>query len=443
MLVLTSSRRTIGAFVFSESSPQMKPHRVGLLAVSSFMFLSALATAEEWNQFRGATGSGLAEGEYPSTWSMDAGIRWSVELPGRANSSPAVTSRRVDLTTQTDDGGLWVLSYERSSGKLLRQTRVGQGELKAAGAPELWAHRHNAATPSPIASEEHIWAYFGSGLLVCLEASSGQIVWKRDLAAELGEYDITFGMASSPRLYGGQLFIACMTKGNSYLLALDPQTGLEKWRTERRYAVPDDHPDAYASPIIQERSPGAEVVLAGAGHLDSYALENGQRLWSQQVLMIDSPYGRVIASPIAAGELIIGTSGNPAGGGKGHVVAINREREVWRWNRSTPDSSTPVVVGDLLFAVSDAGIATCLNVQDGRQLWQKRLGGGPYNASLVSAGGLVYFLGIDGVCTVIRADAEGTIVARNALPGTFYATPALADGQIYLRAYERLFAIGD
>ncbi|MCA9032859.1 MAG: hypothetical protein KDA66_18725, partial [Planctomycetaceae bacterium] len=137
------------------------------------ILVSGTVYADDWNQFRGTTGSGVVESPLPDSWAMDSGIQWSVELPGRANSSPVVTEQRIDVTTQTDDGGLWVLSFDRVKGKKIRETRVGTGQLKAKGARELWAHRHNAATPTPIATEDSIWAYFGNGLLVRLDPATG------------------------------------------------------------------------------------------------------------------------------------------------------------------------------------------------------------------------------------------------------------------------------
>ena len=138
--------------------------------------------AESWGQLRGETGAGVSvETGLPRRWSSDSGLAWSAALPGRGNSSPAITARRVDLTTQTEDGGLWVVSVDRRSGKLIRKVSVGKGKLAAKGAANLYAHRHNAATPSPVADENHIWAYFGTGLLVCVDAHNGAIKWETKL----------------------------------------------------------------------------------------------------------------------------------------------------------------------------------------------------------------------------------------------------------------------
>src|SRR5262245_37067253 len=114
------------------------------------------ASAEDWPQFRGPTGNGIsADKGFPTEWSAEKGVQWVYSLPGRGSSSPAVTSQRVDITRQTDDDSLWVISLDRQTGILLRKTNVGRGSL-AMQTPELAAHRQNAATPTPVADSERI-----------------------------------------------------------------------------------------------------------------------------------------------------------------------------------------------------------------------------------------------------------------------------------------------
>jgi outer membrane protein assembly factor BamB len=125
-------------------------------------------------------------------------------------------------------------------------------------------------------------------------------------------------------------------------------------------------------------------------------------------------------------------------GGTGDVTGSYK---LWSWDKSTPDSSSPVCYAGLVFMCSDQGIGTCLDPKTGEVYWQQRLAQGPYHASLVAGDGKVYFLAIDGTCTVMAAEKTAKVLAENKLPGTFYATPAISDGTIYLRAYETLFAV--
>lgn len=425
-----------------------------LFSLLLLVLSSPLAIGEDWPQFRGATGSGLAAEttRLPVKWSAKSGVAWSTPLPGRANSSPAVTAHRIDLTTQKKDNSLWVVSLDRRTGKVLREVRVGSGKLAAKGPGNLYAHRHNAATPSPAADEDSIYAFFGTGLLVCVDASNGQIRWQRDVVKDFGSYDITFGMGASPRLWGRAVYLACLTKGASFVAAFDRESGEILWKAERRLPAEKDGPDAYSTPTILQTKGREQLLVAGSDHINAYDPENGKEIWLSDGLKIASPYGRIIASPVVCGDTVIATSANPAGAGKGHVLAvtstatgnISESGKKWKFAKSTPDSSTPICLGGRFYMVTDAGVATCLDVRDGKVIWQKRLSKGPYHASLVAGNNKVYFLGIDGNCTVLDATAkkQARILSVNRLPGTFYATPAIADGVIYLRAYERMFAIG-
>lgn len=412
--------------------------------------IGSIAVADTWPQFRGATGDGVSkEKNLPVKWSSDSGVAWTCDLPGRANSSPAVTANRIDVTSQTDDNSLWVISIDRKTGQVIRQIKVGSGTLDANADPKLWSHRHNPATPSPIADDEHVWAFFGTGLLVCIDAKSGSVSWKKDFVADYGKYDISFGMGATPRMWGDLIYVACQTKGPSYVVALDKRTGKEVWKSDRKLKAADDGPDAYTTPLVWEHDGRTELIVSGSDHVNSYDLKTGKQNWISNGLAINSQYGRVIASPVAADGIVVATSASPAGGGLGHVLAVRGDgrgdisgtRQLWRFPKTTPDSSTPVAYGGKVYFITDSGIATCADIKTGQQLWQKRLGTGPFHAGLVAGDGKVYALGIDGKCVVIDAGTDGKVLSENQLAGTFYATPAISDGVIYLRAYERLVAI--
>lgn len=388
----------------------------------------------DWSQFRGSDGTAVStEAPLPEAWSAEQGVVWRIPLPGRANSSPAVTSQRIDLTSQTEDGSLWVLCIDRESGSLRHKVNVGRAPV----APP--ASRFNAATPTPCSEENHVWAHFASGLLVCVDTRDGIVVWKRDLAQEYGEFDGSNTMASSPLLWKNLLFLNCLTRGPSYVLAVDKSTGDEVWISQRRFNVPAEHQAASSTPVVTEVSGREELIVSGAGHVNAYDPQSGDELWRVENPALESSIGRVVASPVCGKKAVLGCC--PSGAGKGKVLGIIDNRPAWEYTRATPDSSTPVIVNGLVYLVSDQGLATCIEEQTGKLVWEKRLGGGPYHASIVAGDGKVYFLGIDGVCTVMAQGREGRILARNTLAGTFFATPAISDGTIYLRAYEVLYAV--
>ena len=427
----------------------MKIVRDLLLVCITCILVSLSSEAAEWAQFRGADGSGVStEKNLPVSWSSENGVLWAVDLPGQANSSPVITKKRVDLTTQLQDGSLVVISLDRETGKLIRQVKLGAGKLDAKGPANLYSHRHNAATPTAVADEGHTWAFFGSGHLACISAKTGDVVWQRDLVKDYGAYNITFGMGSSPRLWNDLLIVSCMTKGASYVVALDKSTGKQVWKHDRRYPAKDDGPDAYSTPALIKTGGKEQLVVVGSDHVNGYDPASGKVLWYSNGLAIDSPYGRVIASAIGSSGTIVATSANPGGGGLGHVLAVKAGKGnvsesgfAWKHAKTTPDCSTPVVIGDRVFMVTDNGIASCLKLSDGSVVWTKRLNIGTINASLVAGDGKIYVQGIDGKCAVVAADDKGEIISVNEVEGTFYATPAISDGVIYLRAYERIYAI--
>ncbi len=422
--------------------------RIGLLAGALTLCNLHAGT---WPGFRGPTGVGIAwhEENLPVKWSANEGVRWRLALPGRGNSSPVVTKDRIYLTSQTKDKALWVIAIEKATGELLWKRQAGAGALAARGPENLWAHRHNPATSTPVASERRVFAFFGNGAFVCFD-KEGEKIWERDLVEDYGEYDITFGMGSSPRFWKGKIYQPCMTKGPSYVVALDSEDGKTLWRKNRRLPAEDDGPDAYSTPAIwRDKDDNAQLVVAGSDHVDAYNLETGEQIWVSAGLKINSPYGRVIASPAVSRETIVQCSGNPGGGGLGLAIAlrgggrgdVTESNRRWEFKQKSADGSTPVIYEGKVFWVRENGVGNCLNVRTGEVLWEERLARGPYFASVVAGDGKIYFLSVEGVCTVVKAGENFEKLSDNRLEGKFYATPAVSDGVLYLRSEDTLYAI--
>jgi outer membrane protein assembly factor BamB len=157
----------------------------------------------------------------------------------------------------------------------------------------------------------------------------------------------------------------------------------------------------------------------------------------------------VIASPVVSNGIVVATAANPGGAGLGRVIAVrgngkndvSESHRLWDYSQSTPDSSTPVALGGRVYLLSDNGIVSSLDIKTGQRKWRKRLSKGPYHASLVAGDGKIYCLSSTGTCDVIKTSASGETLATNQLEGSFYATPAISGGTLYLRAYERIYAI--
>lgn len=420
-----------------------------LISTLALITFNVQALADSWPGFRGAAGTGIStETNLPTTWSATTNIKWQIDLPGRGNSSPVATKNRIYVTAQTEDLGLWLMAIEKHSGTLIWKKKLSSGELSASGEENLYAHRHNPATPTVAATESQIWAFFGTGDLFCLNAA-GRKLWHRNLVEDYGEYDIAFGMASSPRLWKGKIYVNCMTKGPSYVLALDVRTGKTLWHTERAFAAEADGADAYSSPIVWKQRNREELLIAGQDHLNSYDLNTGKQKWYSAGFKVKSPYGRIIASPAVSPDVIVQCAGNPGGGGIGRAVAIRstgngdvtQSNRLWSIERTAPDAATPVCYGNYVYLVRSNGITICADLKTGNKLWEERTAQGEYFCSTIAGDGKVYILGTTGVCTVIEASPQFNKLAENKLPGIFYASPAISNGVLFLRSATTLFAI--
>ncbi|WP_010584339.1 outer membrane protein assembly factor BamB family protein [Schlesneria paludicola] len=409
---------------------------------------SPMVSAEMWTGFRGNAGLSVStEQGLPVEWSESRGVLWSTPIPGAGNSSPAVTNNRVYVTTfDPSDASTHVVAIDRRNGKILWQKPVGFGHFIAYGPPELYRHRHNPATPSPTAdAEDNVYAFFGTGDLISLDRD-GNLRWRRNLADDYGPYDLKFGMGSSPRYWQGRLYVACIHKGPSYVLALNATTGQEVWLADRNYVCLGDATDAYTSPIILE-APGRSpmVVTSGADHVDAYDLETGKRVWENGGLVLEGEeYGRTIASPAVGDGMVVAPSAKAK---LAIAVSADSEGDVTKSPNSRPipvltDCPTPTIYDGLIYSVKDDGVGTCVDLKTGKELWKARIGGERYQASPVAGDGKIYFLSLEGKCTVVKAGPKLEKLAENETPGEFYATPAVSNGVVFLRDRGRVIAIG-
>ena len=424
-----------------------------LLTVTCILCLMSLvaahATADSWPGFRGATGDGVSsETGIPSHWTETEGVAWSTPLRGLGNSSPAVVGDRIYLTSfDAKDQSLWVIAVGRGTGEVVWEKRIGQGDLIAYGPPDLYQHRHNPATASPCVDEDgNVYAFFGTGDLVCLDRN-GNEVWRHYIPDEYGPYDLKFGMASSPRLWGELLYITCVHKGPSYVLALNRKTGKEVWLADRNYLAMGDATDAYTSPVVLVQADHApQLIVTGCNHADAYDLSTGKRVWSDGGLLLpEEEYGRINASPTVGDGIVVANSAKNQlciairADGQGDITGSGHE--LWK-SKGMADCPTATIHGGIVYSVRDEGVGAAFDLKTGKELWRQRVLPGRTQASPVVADGKVYFLALDGQCVVVREGTEYAVVSKNSLPvGDYYATPAISDGMIFVRERSRLYGI--
>jgi outer membrane protein assembly factor BamB len=425
-------------------------------------------TEEDWPQWRGLSSNGVSyETDLPTQWSVDSNIVWKVALDGLGGSSPIVMGDRVFVTSQigsaavrdglqpqlarddpslvvqenpmggrrsepqADTGGVFLVieAFNRSDGNKLWEYRV----LATGPFPELH-EKHNLATPTPVTDGEHLYAWFGNGLIVCLDMK-GNLVWSRHIGQEYSPFQVQWGHGSSPVLYRDLIILLCDHDQASYLLALDKRTGKEEWNKDRGTGR-----KSYSTPLIVPGPVSDELIVNSSERIDAYNPVNGELLWH-----VGSPRQSPIPSPVFHDSVIYMSRGYRNSdflairpGGRGEVT----ESQVL-WRTPTGASYVPSILyyDGLLYMTSDIGIVTCAEASTGEQVWRQRLRG-VFFASPAAADGKIYFVSETGVTFVVRAGREPQILARNNLGERFIASPAISRGHIFLRSDENLFCIG-
>ena len=426
-----------------------------LLSLTLLFFIQfRISECADWPGFRGATGDGIStEKKLPVSWDATKGIAWRTELTGRGNSSPVVAGGSVYITSQRSDETLWLHAFDEVTGALLWEKNVTSGKLPATGKTGLYQRDHDAASPTVAANSELVCVLFGTADLACFDRS-GKEIWSRNLNDDYGRLDINFGISFSPRIWEGTIYLSCLSKGPSYVIAIDAKSGRNRWKTDRSYTAFVDGNDSYATPAIWKSASRGPVSLlvAGTDRLAAYDLKNGKERWVAEGFKINSKTGRMIPSPAVSSEgYVVQCSGNPQSNGRAIAFRINsntrgtvrESARLWTIEKRSPDRPTPVCVNGRVYFVRDSANGFCIELRSGKKLWEARLAGGKHYASLVAGDGKIYFHNVRGITTVIEEGDEFRKISENTLPGgqTYHATPAIANGTIFFRSYQYLIAV--
>ncbi len=426
--------------------------RFGFALLAAALLLYARAgQAEDWPAWRGPRGDGTSrDGHVSQSWSAESGIAWKAALPEWGTSTPAIWGDTVFVTAQQDED-LLLLSLDRRDGRLQWTQKVGQAATPRSGPKrgrQKFHQLHNLASPSPTTNGELVVAHFGNGDLAVYDFE-GKLSWRRNLQEEYGTYTIWWGHANSPVLYRDLVISACMQDSlsdvgdklaPSYLVAHELATGRERWKIARMTGAPGEQADAYTTPLLVELGTRTQLLVMGGNQLDAYDPATGKQLWSIGELV----GGRTVTGPTYGDGMVFVTRGM-----RGPLLAFKLDDSTaptadslaWKFDQGTPDTPCPVLCNGLLFTVADDGIARSFDAKSGKLHWKERLGG-DYKASPVAAGGRVYFLNTSGACTVVAASATFEKLATNSLADATLASPAVADGQLFIRGRQALYCIG-
>jgi len=425
-----------------------------LLAV--IVCTSLLRAGDNWPQFRGPDGDGHSDSAgLPLKWSETENVKWKTPIHGRGWSSPVVWGSQVWLTTATEDGReLFVVCVDRNSGRILRDQK-----LFDVANPQFCHQFNSYASPTPVVEEGRAYVTFGSPGTACVDTRSGQVLWeRRDFVCN--HYRRA---GSSPILYGDLLIMNFDGSDHQFVVALDKKTGKTVWRTERSIDFKDlgadgkpqtegDLRKAFSTPHVAALDGKSVLISSGAKAHYAYDPLTGEELWRVEERTSHSAGTR----PLAGHGMIFVPTGWSTGellairpGRKGEVVDANAAgsddsrdglRVVWKTKRNVPKKPSLLLVGDLLFAIDDGGVASCLEAKTGAEIWRERVGGN-YSASPVSAEGRIYFFSEEGKATVIGAGREFTVMAENRLDAGFMASPAISGKSLILRTRTHLYRV--
>jgi len=397
----------------------------------SAILLAALwaAHAENWPQWRGPRLDGTsAERNVPVHWSATSNVAWKTELPGLGHASPIVFGDKVFTVTAlpvTEERVL--LCLDRKSGDIAWQRAVLKSPLER-------KHSLNShASSTPACDGERVFVAFldRTEMVVAAYDLNGKEQW----LARPGRFSSMHGFCSSPILFKDKVIVNGDHDGDGYMVALDRKTGKEHWRIDR-----PNKARSYTVPLIRDIDGRPQMVLTGSKCTASYDPNNGKLHW-----IMDGPTEQFVASPVFSerADLVLITAGYP----EYHTLAIKAdgngkvgdEKIAWRTVKGAVYVPSPIIDGDYFFIISEAGVAHCFETKTGKILWQERMG--THHASLVSANGLIYFLNDYGVMNVVKAAPQFERVAQNDIGEKTFASPAISNGQMFLRGEKHLFCI--
>ncbi|MFP4055687.1 MAG: PQQ-binding-like beta-propeller repeat protein [Candidatus Brocadiia bacterium] len=380
-----------------------------------------------WPRFRGPNGEGIAEAPgLPTRWT-EADYDWRVELPAIGHSSPVVWGDRIFVTAgDSKNATRYVLCIRGADGSVLWTRRYDSK-------PHRLNRDNSYATSTPALDAQRAYVYWATPREVTLLAlrHDGREAWRRDL----GPFDSQHGSGVSPIVHDGLVIVPNDQKGESSLIALDCQSGATRWKVPRKGGKA-----AYATPCVYrpQGGPPELIFFSTEQGITSVDPRSGEVNWQ-----FASAFPlRVVASPVVASGLIVGTCG--VGGSGRRFVAVRpgpKPELVYEFRRRVPYVPTPVTRGDLLFLCTDSGTATCLRAPTGEVVWQESLGEKFYG-SFVRVGDRLYIMSRKGSVYVLAASEKFELLAKNPLGEGSFATPVVVDGKMFLRTFSHLMSIG-
>jgi outer membrane protein assembly factor BamB len=380
------------------------------------VLLAATTSSADWMAFRGPSSDGVARGDAPISCDENS-IAWSVATPGKSVSSPIVVGDQVIVTASSGvhQDRLHVISFDVASGK-----KQWHRQFWATGRTLCHPTSANAA-PTPTSDGQRVVAFFSSNDVVCLSLA-GELQWFRGLGNDHPRAGNDVGMASSPLLANGVVVCQIENQGDSFVAALDAETGKSLWRQDRPRSA------NWTSPVFL---PGADdlLLLKCSGGVSAHHLRTGAEAWS-----IEAKAGGIPCMVVTDKHIYVPGQRFLVLDHTGDLPTV-----VWESQKISPDPS-PIVHEGRMYFINSVGVLTCVDVESGDQLWQVRIRG-KYWASPVLAGSHIYAVNDAGQLTIVNKD--GQKVSQYQFDGNVLGSPAIADGALYIRGESKLWKVAN
>jgi outer membrane protein assembly factor BamB len=406
----------------------------GMTGSAGFRLFAALCLAtpllaEDWPMWRGPRLDGTSLDKGFPTSAEDAEI-WRSEVPGLGHASPIVVDNRIFLASCLPESEERVLlCFNRSTGDLAWQSTVLKSPLES-------KHRLNShASSTPACDGERVYTAFldQKDVVASAHDMTGKLLWQ----VRPGVFASKHGFCSSPILFEELVILNCDHDGDGYMVALERSTGDEVWRIER-----PNKTRSYCVPMIRTMAGRTQMVLSGTHCITSYDPRTGDLIW-----IIDGPTEQFVASLVynAQTDLLYMTGGFP----EHHLLAIRPDGSgnvtdthiEWRTNKGVAYVPSPITLSDFFLIVSDSGIAHCFDAETGEIHWRERFR--EHHASLVTAEDRVFFINDYGLLRVVDPAIEFDLVSESEVGGSVFASPALSEGQIFVRTDTELVCLGE
>ena len=436
-------------------------HRIFITIIATIFFLVPSGLAEiNWPQFRGAAGV-VEDKTLPVSWSTSDNVIWTVEIPGRAWSSPIVWGDRIFVTSAISEGDIeapkkglylggnrdkpsdkthrWmVYCIDWHSGKILWE------HVAHRGVPQHPLHIKNTyASETPVTDGQRVYAYFGNVGLFCYDMD-GKPLWSKTFGSFKIRYD--WGTAASPVLHEDRIYIVNDNDEQSFLVALNKETGDQIWRVDR------DEKSNWATPYMWKNKQRTELITCGTGKVRSYDLD-GKLLWELGGMSVI-----VIPTPFAAHGLLYITSGYVMDrkkplfairpGAEGDITLKDGENSneyiAWCQKQAGPYNPSPIAYGDYLYVLYDRGFVNCYDARTGKEIYSRQRiapGANAFTCSPWANDGKIFCLSEDGETFVIQAGPEFKVLGKNTLDEMCMATPATLRGSLIIRTLTKLYHI--